>query len=389
MENNFYLPRQTEASVLQAAAYQPAVVLVGPRQVGKTSLTHAIRNQIDKPSIYLDLERIAHLNQLNDVVAFADRHRDHLVILDEVQHKPDLFPQLRSVIDEYRQPGRFLLLGSASPDLIRDTSESLAGRVSYLELSPLNYEECRGETDFRTLWSRGGFPRSVLAGDEATSLAWRENFIRTYIERELPRLGFPANPIVSRRLWQMLAHWDGQLLNKQKLANSLDVTTNTVRRYLDFLEQAFLIRRLPPYFVNIGKRLVKSPKVYIRDSGLLHALLAIPDWTSLSGHPIVGASWENFVIEQLVSQRPSWADFYFYRTQNGAEIDLIITKAGLPYAAVEMKNSVRPSVSKGFHSAVADLNVARRFIAAPVETGYSLQSGIEVVGPATLSSVFV
>lgn len=388
MDNSIYIPRLAEQEVLKLASYSPAVVIVGPRQVGKTSLTKAIRNQIGKPSVYLDLERPRDLAKIDDLEALLDTYPQHLIILDEIQRQPNLFPELRSAIDRNRVAGRFILLGSASPELIRDSSETLAGRVAYLELGALNYSEIEKQFDFRKHWFRGGFPLSLLAENDEISSRWRDDFIRTYLERDLPQLGLRADAIVLRRLWTMLAHCNGQLLNKQNLSNSLGISVPSLTKYIDFLEQAFLIRRLPPYHANLGKRLVKSPKIYLRDTGILHELLSIYTPEELLGHPSIGASWENYVIEQLFSIQPRWAKLYFYRTHGGAELDVVITKAEIPQSVVEIKHASQPNITRGFYTAVEDLKVDKKFVVAPVAGAYQMKKNITVLGIDQLRRVF-
>ncbi|MEM8526679.1 MAG: ATP-binding protein [Bacteroidota bacterium] len=388
MDNLIYLPRSAEKEVLKLASYSPAAVIVGPRQVGKTSLTQAIRNQIGKPSVYLDLERPRDLAKLDDLEALLATYPNHLIILDEIQRQPSLFPELRSAIDRNRVAGRFILLGSASPELIRDSSETLAGRVAYLELATLSYQEIQDQLDFRTHWFRGGFPLSLLAVDDEISSRWRDDFIRTYLERDLPQLGLNAEAVLIRRLWTMLAHCNGQLVNKNTLSKSLGISTPSITRYLDFLEHAFLIRRLRPFYTNLGKRLVKSPKLYLRDTGILHELLSIYTPGDLLGHPSIGASWENYVIEQLFAIKPRWAELYFYRTHGGAEIDIVITKADIPQALIEIKYAVDPSLSRGFYSAVEDLKAEKKFIIAPIEGFFQKKENIIVLGIGQLERVY-
>lgn len=379
-----YITRSAEYEVNRLSDQFPAVAIVGPRQVGKTSLAKHLASQWPKPSVYLDLENPADLNKLNDPGLYLEPLQTQTVILDEVQRAPDLFPVLRGLIDRYRIPKRFILLGSASPDLIRDASESLAGRIAYFELTPLTYQEVSSLTDFRTHWFRGGFPDSLLAFDELQSATWRDNFIQTYLERDLPQLGLNANPLLTRRLWTMLAHLNGNLLNLESLGNSLGVTGPTVRRYLDYFESSYMIRRIQPWFTNIPKRLVKSPKLYIRDTGILHALLAIGAFDQLQGHPALGASWEAYIVQEIASLLPPRHEMYFYRTQDGTEADLVIVKAGIPDILLEIKYSSTPTVTKSMRIAAHDLQTRRNVIVAPIPDNYLLRDGFEVLSYASL-----
>ncbi len=388
MEESKYISRAAESEILKLVAYFPAVAVVGPRQVGKTSLAQAIRSQLQKPSVYLDLENPEDLVKLNNPSLLLDPLTDHTVILDEVQKVPSLFPVLRGIIDRNRQSGRFILLGSASPDLIRDTSESLAGRIAYLELKPFCFNEISALTDWRTHWFRGGLPPSLLAPNDEIAHIWRQNFIKTYLERDLPLLGLRADPILTGRLWQMTAHLSGSLLNMESLSGSLGIHGTTVRQYLDFFESAYLVRRLQPYFVNLKKRLVKTPKIYIRDTGILHQILGIASPLDLAGHPILGASWETYVIEQVAALLPDWAGLYFYRTHQGTEADLVITKGGKPEVLVEIKYSTTPKLSKGFHIAQADLGTQKQFIVCPISEGFPLSEIVKVIGVHELSKLF-
>ena len=387
--SNLYLPRTAEGEVLKRLDIFPAVVLVGPRQVGKTSLTTAIRNQLGKPSLYLDLERRVDLAKLQDLEGLAERHLDKLIILDEIQRYPVLFPELRSIIDRNRMNGRFLLLGSTSPQLDRDSPESLAGRVGYLEMGGLQLEEASAVTDYRTHWFRGGFPESLLAQDTESSSLWRESFITSYVERELPLLGLNANAGVVNRLWTLLAHTSGEVVNYSKLASSLNLTSPTVKRYLDFLEQAFLVRRLPPYHTNVKKRLVKSPKLYLKDTGILHELLSIDNYESLLSHPSLGNSWESYVVEQIANHLPHNAQLHFYRTGGGTEVDLVVVRGGTVRAVVKIKHNKQPRLSRGFYEAAKDLQTKNRFIVAPVEGYQRNEKGDWLLGPDALNRIFV
>lgn len=359
----------------------PAVALLGPRQVGKTTLASAVEEII--PSIYLDLESPEDRSKLNDPLSYLRSHEDKLVILDEVQRMPEIFQVLRGLIDEGRKrqlkATRFLLLGSASIDLLKQSGETLAGRISYLELSGLNLKEC-GETEKNKLWVRGGFPDSYLASDDQVSVIWRENFIKTYLERDIPQLGprIPAETL--RRFWVMLAHNQGSLLNAAQLARNLAVDGKTIARYLDLMIDLLLVRRLQPWHSNAGKRLVRSPKVYVRDSGLTHALLRISNLDNLLGHPVVGASWEGFVIENLLSCIPQNSEALFYRTSSGAEIDLLLRLPGGQTWAIEIKRGLSPKVEKGFHIACEDLDVTKKFVIYAGEERYSYSNDIEVIG---------
>lgn len=383
-----HLPRLTERQLHKLISYFPVVAVVGPRQVGKTSLVKSISGSLKQECVYLDLENPTDQARLRDPYLYLGSQADKMVIIDEVQREPTLFPVLRSLIDQDRRAGRFILLGSASPDLIRDSSESLAGRIAYLELHPLAWREVEGHTTHWQHWVRGGFPDALFAPDDELSRLWRQNFIQTYLERDLPLLGLRANPMVIGRLWRMLAHWNGQLLNAEKLGGSLGVTGNTVRGYLDFLESAFLIRRLPPYVTNLKKRLVKSPKVYLRDTGVLHQLLGITDFNALSGHPVLGASWENYVIEQISILAPDWADLYFYRTHQGTEVDLVITRGGEPAIIVEIKYTTSPRITKSMRIAAEDLGRPKQFVICPINEGFLLSEDIRVLGFSRLEEIF-
>ena len=383
-----YINRTAEKDILRLLSHFPAVAIVGPRQVGKTSLAQHIAAQWTRPTLYLDLENPRDLNKLSDPFLFLEPLQEQTVILDEIQRVPDLFPILRGLIDQHRIPNRFILLGSASPDLIRDTSESLAGRIAYYELAPLSHLETASLTNYQTHWLRGGFPESLLANDERNSMDWRENFIQTYLERDLPLLGLNANPLLTRRLWTMLAHWNGNLLNLETIGNSLGVSSPTVRRYIDFFEASYLIRRLQPWYTNISKRLVKSPKIYIRDTGILHTLLAISNFEQLQGHPALGASWEGYIIQEVATMLPARHELYFYRTQDGTEADLVIVKAGIPDILIEIKHSSAPSITKSLRTAALDLKTRRNVVVAPVLENYPLRDGFEVVSFANLQSLF-
>ena len=381
------ITRLQNVHVTEALDREAAVALIGPRQVGKTTLALSIAEE--RPSVYLDLEASADRAKLSDPVAYLAQHKDKLVILDEIHRMPDLFEALRGIIDQGRRTGqgtgRFLLLGSASIDLMRQ-SETLAGRIEYIHLATLAADEV-GAGDLNKIWVRGGFPRSFLAASDADSLRWRRNFIRTYLERDIPMFGprIPAETL--ERFWTMLAHHQGGLLNAAHLARSLGVSSPTISSYIDLLVDLLLVRRLAPMHANTGKRLVKSPKVYVRDSGLVHALLGVPEFDTLLGHPIAGASWEGLVIESLLAASPEHVTPSFYRTARGAEIDLVLDfgpKDGR--WAVEIKRSSAPKLEKGFHIAREDIAVDRAFVVYGGTDRYPMGNNIEAIGLPELSA---
>lgn len=365
----------------------PAIALLGPRQVGKTTLALEIGQA--RASLYLDLESDADRTKLAEPELYLARHQDKLVILDEVHRLPDLFRNLRGLIDRTRRAGRrsghFLLLGSASIDLLRQTGETLAGRISYLEMSPIDGMEVDSASLDR-LWLRGGFPESLLSSNDRASLRWRQDFVRTYLERDIPQFGprIPAETL--RRFWTMLAHRQSALLNAADLARSLGVDGKTVASYLDLLVDLLLVRRLKPWHANTGKRLVKSPRTYVRDSGIVHALLGIATFEDLLANPIAGATWEGFVIETLIAASPTGTEANFYRTAAGAEIDLLLTLPGRKPWAIEIKRSLSPSVEKGFHIACEDLKPERRIVVYPGTELFPAPHDVEVMPLQNLGS---
>ena len=377
------LARKALSRVRKALTRQAATALLGPRQVGKTTLALEIARTTE--SLYLDLQSAADRARLTDPRLFLRRYEDRLVILDEIHRAPGLFPELRGLIDEGRQrglrTGRFLILGSATLDLLKQAGESLAGRIEFVSLNPLGVLETDADA-LDSLWVRGGFPDSYLAATDEDSLAFRQNFIRTYLERDLAefvQLRIPAETLA--RLWTMLAHSQGGLLNVAKLASSLAMSAPSVTQHIDVLTRLLIVRRLIPFRANVRKRLVKSPKVYIRDSGLLHALLSINHFHALAGHPIVGASWEGFVIENLLSEAHPGTRACFYRTAAGAEFDLVLEIPGLERpVAVEIKRTLAPSLGKGFHHAFKDIQPERAFVVYAGNDRYPVAESTEVIG---------
>ena len=361
-------------------ARHPVVGLLGPRQVGKTTLALAVAE--NRPSLYLDLESPSDLAKLAEPELFLRLHEDKLVILDEIQRVPGLFQVLRGLVDQGRRSkranGRFLVLGSAGIDLLQQSSESLAGRIAYTELPPLLLEET-GAKSADSLWLRGGFPSSFTAPNDAASLEWRRNFIRTYLERDIPQLGPRIPSETLRRLWTMLAHEQGSMLNAARLAAALGLSGQTMGRYIDLLCDLLLVRRLTPWTSNLGKRMTKSPKVYVRDSGLVHALLGIPTLDDLLAHPVAGMSWEGWAIENLIAASPVGTQAYFYRTSAGAEIDLVLELRPGKHWAIECKRSLTPSPARGFHEGCKDLSPERKFVIYPGTESYPLSHDVECV----------
>jgi predicted AAA+ superfamily ATPase len=375
------IPRRLADDLADSLDESAAVALLGPRQVGKTTLALEVAKA--RPAVYLDLESEADRVKLSEAELYLAQHEDKLVILDEIQRTPQLFQSLRGLIDSGRRrgrgKGRFLVLGSASIDLLKQSSESLAGRIRYLELAPVDAAEA-GRDRVDALWLRGGFPESLLAPSDAASLRWRVDFIRTYLERDIPQLGprIPAETL--RRLWTMLAHQQGGLLNAAALARALAVDGKTVASYLDLLVDLLLVRRLAPWHGNVRKRLVKSPKVYVRDSGLVHALLGIGDREALLAHPVAGGGWEGLAIESLIAAAPGGTEAWFFRTAAGAEIDLLLKPPGSrkPWA-IEIKRGLAPQIERGFHLACEDVRPSRRFFVYGGTERFPLAEDVEAI----------
>lgn len=355
----------------------PVTGVVGPRQVGKTTLVKQWQSQ--HPSIYLDLERASDLNKLSDPKLFLGQHTDKTVILDEVQHLPHLFPLLRSLVDDHRRPGRFVVLGSASPALLRQSSESLAGRINYLEMFPLSLRETTEQISWQDLWLYGGFPEPALSQKPTYVQTWYRNFVQSYVQRDLPQYGLPADPRVTRQLLQMIASANGSILNYSTYAKSLGLTVPTIKTYISFLDNAFLISLLSPWHANVKKRLVKSPKIYLRDSGMLHYLSGIKSYDALLGNILLGNSWEGFVLSQIAAVLPSDDEMYYYRTQDGAEVDLLVRRNNQWLLAAEIKFTSAPSLSKGTYIAMEDLGIEKLYVITPEADTYPLAQNVEVI----------
>ncbi|MGI9134015.1 MAG: ATP-binding protein [Rhodoferax sp.] len=361
------------------------MAILGPRQVGKTTLARTLV-QSHPDSVYLDLEAPQDRARLGEGPLFLQAHADRMVILDEVQNAPELFSVLRGEIDRVRRPGRFVLLGSASFELLRQ-SQSLAGRLSLIDLFPLLVDEVGADpASVQSLWVRGGFPASFAAPDDQTSWAWREAFIRHLLHTDLPALGLRVDAESLRRFWRMLAHMHGQLFNACAIANSLDVSNPTVTRWLGHMVGALLVRKLEPYHANLGKRLIKAPKVYVRDSGMLHSLLGLTSAVDLQGHPMTGASWEGFVIDQIAAHLPAGASLSFYRTAAGAELDALV-EVGQRKIGFEIKFSAAPKVTKGFWQSLQDVQPHQTYIVAPVQERWPFAQGVDVIPVAEIASV--
>jgi hypothetical protein len=372
-----FIQRSHHLEVVEYLEEFPIVGLLGPRQCGKSTLAKEILKTVPKETIYIDLERDSDINKLNQPELFFESNKDKLICLDEIQRKPDLFPLLRSLVDSGGINGRFLILGSASPDLIRQSSESLAGRIAYIELTPFSLKEVyNGHFDLMEYWNRGGFPKSYLAKSDRISVIWRENYIRNFLERDISQFGFNISVGNMRRLWTMLAHVHGQEINYSKLSNSLQVSHTTIRNYIDILVETFMVRLIKPYHSNFGKRIVKAPRIYLRDTGILNTLLGIDTAQDLFGHPVFGASWEGLVTENLLAVLQSFEAYYF-RTTAGAEVDLILER-GSKKIMIECKASKSPSLSKGFYNIKKDLKPYASWIIAPVEESYQIEKDVIV-----------
>ena len=381
------IKRSLQQELIKALQNMPVVALLGARQVGKTTLALSISSLIGKKTAYLDLELDSDLAKLTDTEAYLRRFENKLLIIDEVQRQPDLFRLLRGLVDARKRAGektaQFLLLGSASRDLIQHSSETLAGRIRFLELSPFSILELFQENnsvDLETHWLRGGFPDSYLASSDDESWAWRSDFISSYVERDIPLMGPHISATTMRRLWSMLAHNNSQQVNYSKLGESLGFSYKTIKSYIDTLTDFYMLRQLQPWSGNTKKRLVKAPKLYLRDSGLAHRFLTIPDFENLLGHPAIGASWEAYVVENILNQLLDKWRYSFYRTSAKAEIDLVLEGPDNQVWAIEVKRSLTPTVSKGFYYACDDIKATHKFVIYPGNDAFPLSNGVEVMG---------
>lgn len=370
-----YIHRHIENELLSSLKHTPVTALIGPRQCGKSTLAQKITNKF-KNIIYLDLERPSDLRKLDDAEWFFSSQQENLFCIDEIQRKPELFPIIRSLVDEWGENGKFLILGSASRDLLKQSSESLAGRISYMRLTPFLLHEIDKKYTIEHYFEKGGFPRSLLTVENNISYKWREDFISTFLERDLIKWsGF--SPETMRRLWQMIAHVNGQTINYSILGKSLNVSNVTIRNYIDLLKGTFMVEILPPYISNMGKRLVKAPKVYIADSGITCTLLHVENFVQLTGHPVFGSIWEQIVLSNLKGYFPS-AQFHYYRTSAGAEIDIVMVFKNRIFA-IECKASLSPVLSKGIYNALEDINPYHAYIVAPVKKGWPVKQSLDVV----------
>ena len=375
------IKRQAQAQISKLLKQFPAVAILGPRQVGKTTLAKQLATGLKDKAIYLDMEKPADRNRLMDAHNYLHSQKDKCVIIDEVQLMPALFSVLRPVIDEYRKPGRFILLGSASPSLVKGISETLTGRIAYTELPLITTMELPANISYNRHWLRGGFPEPLLAKTDTAAQQWMQAFIRSYVERDIENLfGVNISSVTMHRLWTMLAHVSGNIWNAETFARSLGVTAPTVLRYLDYLEGGFMVKRLLPWFTNTKKRLVKSPKVYVRDTGLLHTLLNIHNTDELLSHPVAGASWEGYVMEQIAACKNPELQLHYYRTHDGAECDAVLVKGIKPVACIEIKLGNAPTVSKGYLHCIDDLKPKYKLIITPQSETYTAQHGVQITG---------
>lgn len=377
-----FIERQVTHQILQNLTFFPVVGIVGPRQVGKTTLAKTLQTRLGTPSLHLDLELDEDLFKLRNPQPYLQLHAEKCIIIDEIQRLPSIFPLLRALVDQDRRPARFIILGSASPEMIRQSSESLAGRVAYSELAPFSLPEAKSAgIDMSKHWFLGGFPNALLAPDATFSRTWLQNFVYTFMEKDIRMMGHEISVPTMDRLLKMLAHLHGSTINISDVSRSLGISMPTINKYIDLLEGGFLVRRLQPFYINAGKRLVKSPKIYLRDTGILHSLANVAFYDALFGNPIIGASWEGYVIEQIYrcTEFRAWS-FYFYRTQVGAEVDLVLVSPSGKMTCIEIKNSNDPKLSKGFYQSVIDLKPHFQYVVTPSSERLVTREGAIVCG---------
>jgi predicted AAA+ superfamily ATPase len=358
----------------------PVVALIGPRQCGKTTMARMLQNKIAKSILYLDLELSSDLAKLSEPELFLNDHTDKLIVIDEVQHKPDLFSLLRALVDQKQENCRFLILGSASPQLLKQTAESLTGRIFYLEMAPFSLEEISTHKTLKEHWFSGGYPKSILAKTTAASQRWLQSYVKNYIERDLPGLGLNVSPLIIEKFWRILASYHGGLWNASRIAGAMSLSSNTIAKYLYYLEEAFLVYSLPAFSPNSVKRLVKSPKIYIRDSGLYHYLSYVKSLEELHGDVKIGPSWEGYVVEQVRQACKDKFQPYYYRTHNGAECDLVLCQNEKPIYSLEIKYSSQPVVSRGYYECLKDLETTENYIIVPEAEVYRINADAKVIG---------
>ena len=375
------IKRDIEKKVQIYCKIFPVIAILGPRQCGKTTFVKFFAEKKIDSYVYIDLEKITDYNKLQNAQFYFNQNKNKCIIIDEIQRKPELFPIIRSIVDENKQNCKFIVLGSASPELIKQSSETLAGRIGYIELAPFSFNEIADQYNLEKHHFYGGFPPAYLSADNDTAKIWIDNFIKTYIERDLPMLGMKANTLTVRRLWQMLAWQTGNLVNYNTLANSLNISNKTVVNYIDFLENSYIVYRLQPYFYNIKKRLVKTPKIFISDTGLLHRLLQITDYEQLLGNQIIGNSWETYIVNQIKIQKTDDLEMFFYRTHAGAELDLLLVKGLKPVIGIEIKFTENPKITKGFWASLETLKTKQNYIIIPTQNeDYKIKENITVCG---------
>ena len=372
--------RKYQKEILRLCSYFPVITIVGPRQVGKTTLAKLVSKQIDKEADYLDLELESDISKLENAELYFNRNSGKCIIIDEVQLRTNLFPLIRAIVDKTGDNCQFIITGSASPELLRQSTESLAGRIAYVEIQPFSVDELPKNITIEQHWFRGGFPMALFAPNDSIASEWVENFVKAYVERDLRMLGLPAEPLLLRRFWTMLAYMHGNIISYSTIANSLGITVNTVKKYIDFFEHAYLVKRLFPYYSNVQKRLIKSPKILISDTGIMHYLLGIINVSVLYGNPALGNSWEGYCIMQILSVVKNRFNVSFYRTKDGAECDLVLKKGKVAELAIEIKYSSNPKLTKGNTEAFKVINAKKNYVIIPEGDAYPLRDNVDAIG---------